>query len=73
MERRPSVGADLMETSLENLKKKHTLSDEVHSNLELATEIRHQSDEMAARFINNVTLEADLLALMHKLIMQKSV
>ena len=70
MERRPSVGAILAETSLENLKKKQTLSDEIHSNLELATEIRHQSNKMAARFINNVTIEADLLALMHKLIIK---
>ena len=69
-QRHYSVGADLAETSLENLKNRHSLSDEIHSNLELAAEIRHQSDEMAAGFINNVTMEADLLALLHKLILK---
>ena len=69
-QRHYSVGADLAETSLENLKNRHSLSDEIHSNLELAAEIRHQGDEMAAGFINNVTMEADLLALMHKLILK---
>ena len=62
------LGADLAEISLENLKQRNSLGEAIHENLDLTASLRHQSDRLAQQFINNVTMEADLIARVAKLI-----
>ena len=62
------LGADLAEISLENLKQRDSLGEAIHANLDLTAQIRHQSDQLAEQFIHNVTMEADLIAQIAKII-----
>lgn len=67
------LGADLAEISLENLKQRDSLGEAIHANLDLTAQIRHQSDQLAEQFIHNVTMEADLIAKIAKLINKQKV